>query len=81
MFSLRLAVLFVTIYKYRIRDDKGDEVCSLPQSPLVNRRNEIQDLLLILHGPAISLFLSPRLISTRRVDKAWPVRPSAFATR
>src|ERR1700685_435836 len=25
-------------------------------------------------------FLSPRLISTRMVDKAWPVRPSVVAT-
>jgi hypothetical protein len=32
------------------------EVCGPSQSLLVNRRNVIQDLLLILHEPAISLF-------------------------
>jgi hypothetical protein len=58
MLGLRLAVIVISIGKDRIRDDKGDEVCGLPQSLPMETCYEIQHLLFVLHGATVSLLKS-----------------------
>jgi hypothetical protein len=78
--GLRLAFFVISIRKDRIRHNKGNEVCGLLQSLPMEICNKLQNLLLVLDGPAVPL-LKPQIDFDPEVDKAWPVRPSAVATR